>query len=240
MATTAQEIINAAAENIGVLGVGITLPGEETARFLASLNDMLDDWNAERTLAYVKQDESFTLPAAATSRTIGPTGQLVTVRPERIEWAYVRLDDTDYPIEIVTAHVWAQLPDKASTSATGQPGAVYYEATVPNGTLRFDRPADQDYEIHIGTWGAFTAFSAPGTSVDLPPGYKTALVMNLTVRMAPKYERSVPAEISALAINTKRKIMTVNAAPLTPAHSEAVFISGSCVRFGGNILNGGG
>ncbi|HEX6827292.1 MAG TPA: hypothetical protein VF077_13315 [Nitrospiraceae bacterium] len=234
MSITAQDIINETAESIGVLGIGNTLPAEETDRFLRSLNTMIDGWNAERLMVYQVQDEQFTLTANTESVTVGAGGVWSTTRPQRIEWAFLRTNGAEYWLEQKGATEWAM--DDSKTLAAGWPYAFYYEPSVPLGTLHFLGQSPSSIETHIGTWRQLTGFATSQTSVDMPPGYREALVTNLGVRMAPRYERPVPAEIGALAVASKRKLKVMNTQALTPQVSEAALLNGC--GSGMNILAG--
>ena len=89
MSTTAGDQIYAALRLIGQLAEGET-PSAETAQdALTALNQMLDSWSIERLSVYTTQDQEFTWPANTISRTLGPTGNFVGLRP-------VQLDDSTY------------------------------------------------------------------------------------------------------------------------------------------------
>jgi hypothetical protein len=90
MATyTAGDQINRALRLIGMLAEG-ELPSTETATdCLTALNQLIDSWNTERLSTFVTQDQVFTWPSGFISRTLGPSGDFVGLRP-------VLVDDATY------------------------------------------------------------------------------------------------------------------------------------------------
>jgi hypothetical protein len=192
---------------IGVLSKGETLSSSDAADGLEALNAMLDSWRNERMMAYAIKDESLTLVATQSSYTIGTGGDLSTTRPVRIEGAYVRSSDIDYPVEMLDAKQWAAIEDKTSTS--DWPDYAYYQPTMSTGTLYVYPVPTAGNTLHVLTWTPFTAFALADT-VTLPPGYEEAMATNLAPRLAPEYGVSVSAEVVAMARDSKANIKRVN------------------------------
>jgi hypothetical protein len=90
MATyTAGEQINRALRLLGVLAEGETPSAAASQDALMALNQMIDSWSTERLAVFCTQDQIFTWPAGLISRTLGPSGDFVGLRP-------VLLDDATY------------------------------------------------------------------------------------------------------------------------------------------------
>jgi len=83
--TTAGEQINGALRLLGVLAEGETPSAETSQDALSAMNQMIDSWNTERLAVYSTIDQVLTWPATQRSRTLGPTGDLVGVRPILVE-----------------------------------------------------------------------------------------------------------------------------------------------------------
>ena len=89
MPTTASEIINGSLRLIGMLAEGETPSAGTAADALTAMQQMIESWNTERLSIFSTQDQVFTWPAGAISRTLGPTGNFVGNRP-------IQLDDSTY------------------------------------------------------------------------------------------------------------------------------------------------
>jgi hypothetical protein len=89
MATTAGDQINRALRLLGVLAEGETPSSSTSQDGLTALNQMIDSWNTERLAVFSTQDQIFTWPAGQITRTLGPSGDFVGIRP-------IMLDDSTY------------------------------------------------------------------------------------------------------------------------------------------------
>jgi len=82
MATyTAGEQINRALRLLGVLAEGETPSADMSNDALTALDQMIDSWNTERLSVFATQDQMFTWPAGEITRTLGPSGNFVGLRP---------------------------------------------------------------------------------------------------------------------------------------------------------------
>jgi hypothetical protein len=205
---TASAIIRRALRLIGAIAASETPSAAEQADALEALNAMLDSWRASSLMAYALRDETLTLTGAA-SYTIGTGGNLNTVRPVRIDAAYQRISDIDYPLRLASAAAWADLAAKSTTGDVAD--WLYYEPSHPLGRL-YLYPVPSAGVLHLLTWVPLTAFAA-SDEVALPPGYQDALTYNLAVRLAPEYSRPVTAEVAAVARDAMGKIERVNFRP---------------------------
>lgn len=205
---TASDIIRRSLRLIGAIAGGETPSLTEQADALEALNAMLDSWRTESLAVYALRDETLTLTGAA-SYTIGTGGALNTTRPVKIESAYERVGDTDYPVKLASAAAWYQLAAKSTTSDVAE--WLYYEPSYPLGTL-YLYPKPTTGVLHLVTWVPFTALAA-ADSVALPPGYQDAITYHLALRLAPEYGRPVTPELAALARAAKDNIQRVNFRP---------------------------
>ena len=229
---TAQTIINRALRLIGKLAAGETAESEDTADALTALNAMLDAWRLERLMVYALQDQSLSMVATQQTYTIGPSGNLNTVRPVKIEQAFMRKSDTDTDVRILDDMEWFSIVDKTATSDI--PTKAYYNPTMTTGTLYVWPIPNAVNVMHLITWTPFTAFSAAADTVTLPPGYEKALAYNLAVEIAPEYETDAPASVIALAISSKASVKRVNSKPIK-AYTELPYLVGG---YRSNIITG--
>jgi len=203
---TASAIIRRAMRLICALAASETPAAAEQADALESLNAMLDAWRNESLSVYALRDETLTLTGAA-SYTIGTGGALNTTRPVKIEAAFQRVGDTDYPLRLASAIAWSELAEKSSTTSDVSDW-LYFETSYPLGKLWL-YPTPTAGVLHLTTWTPLAAFAA-ADEVALPPGYQDAITYHLAIRLAPEYGRPVTPEVAALAKDAKDGLRRVN------------------------------
>ena len=131
--STVQTIIDRACRLLGQLNSGESADAQESADSLIALNAMLGSWRNQELMCYAVQDESISLSSGNTNRTIGPSGNLVTTRPVRIEDAYIIYQNISTPIIILNEEEWASISDKTVTST--YPNRIYYKPEMPDGRI---------------------------------------------------------------------------------------------------------
>lgn len=194
---------------LGVLASGATPTSDEQADGLIALNAMVEAWRNDRLMAYALQEESLTLTASSTSRTIGPTGNLVTTRPVAIEGAWILESSVTYKVRMLsTREEYSSIPDKTTTS--DWPEVAYYEAAMSDGTLYYYPSPNASRTMKLLTRVPVTSFAATSTTVTLPPGWEDALAFNLAVRFAPALQVPASPEVRAIAIDTLAGIKRAN------------------------------
>lgn len=218
---TPENIIRRSMRLIGAIGSGEPMTADEATDGLDALNAMLDSWWNERLAVYVLQEQSFALTPALQTYTIGPSGAFVTSRPLKIETAYVRLNSVDYPITVVDYNRWASIMYKPQQ---GIPEYLYYEPTMVNGDINLWPIPSQAMTLFIATRQQIQSFPDISTTINMPPGYVDALSFNLAVRLAPEYERAVPADVAAMATSTLANIKRLNSTPPGIMRSDTVFL----------------
>lgn len=207
---TAQTIIDRALRLIGAIASGESPTATEGADGLTALNAMLDSWRNEKLTTYAISDLSLTMTGAA-SYTVGPSGDVNTTRPLKVESAYQTLNGIDYPVEVIEKDEWDSIPDKTTTGDLVE--SVHYSPTVTTGTLYAYPRASGTLHINVRT--PLDQFATVGTTVTLPPGYERALSFNLAIEIAPEYERQPSAAIIQMAKESKAAIKRTNSRPIT-------------------------
>lgn len=211
---TANTIIGLALKEIGVLGSGQAEDAAEFADALTRLNQMLDEWRTERLMVYQITDDRYTLVVDQSDYTIGESGSpdFSAVRPVKIVDAAIVDASVDpeqrYPVDVTHVGRWSErfiVPDYDF------PGELYYETSYPNGTIHLLHVPTTAYELELFTWQPFAAFASLSTTVVLPPGYESALMYNLAVRLAPSYERPVNRYTARMARESRSKLESLNA-----------------------------
>lgn len=220
MADTGRSLCEEAAQELSVTGSGTpVLPGYLATLFLARLNRIVNDWNAERAMIFATDFPTFTFVPGLNPHTIGPTGTwTVPQRPVVLEGATVVL--TPGPNQVNAPGI--NLHDQASgfplwnqsiampNIQTSYPTDGYYDATWPNGSFYLWPVPGTAYDCQIqvrsvlGSFGFDTVFS-------MPPGYKTALVLTLSESAAPMMGLpEAPPGTQKAAVAARARIMANN------------------------------
>lgn len=211
---TVQQAINRAFNKLGMYKTGESLPPEDNADAKICLQDMLAEWASNQLLIPFSTLESLPLVAGIASYTIGETAaDLDTVRPEQIDSAFIRVDNTDYDMDPIGELAYNAVFLK---STPGRPTHFFYNATVPNGTLKvWPTPAS------VAT--LYFPSNKPQTeptslTADLmadygyPRAYHNIIVYNLAIELAPEYGKTPADSVVVKAENGKRTLRGLNAA----------------------------
>ena len=199
--TIAQTIITDALKEIGVLSEGDTPTNDMLTDALRNLNRLLDILSNDASFDFSANEETINLTGQA-SFTIGPTGNIATSRPIKIESATAILSGITYPVEIVNTAGWDEIALK--TTAGSLPEKIWYEGTMSNGIVHVWPQAT--CTLNMRTTTVVTTFATISTVLSLPPGYEIYLVKALAVDIAPQYPAGV---LSQLTINSARNSLRV-------------------------------
>lgn len=200
--TTALGIIKSAMRKSGILVKSEDPSSDEADDALDMLNDLLASWSNDSMVVYARTLESFTLSAGVASYTIGSGGTFNTVRPIKIISAYVRSGGIDYPLEIESEENY----DAVSLKTTGSiPEFIIFSNAFPLATLTLYPLPATAYTLFLRTEKQLSSFTL-NQDVDLPPGWKRALIHNLAVELAPEYGQQISPEVYEIAKESKSEI----------------------------------
>ena len=207
---TAADLIRGSLRLIGQLAEGETPSNETYADSLEALNQMLDAWSTESIVVWAQQDQTFTWPANTATRTIGPTGDFVGVRPIQISDAtYFTVDEQTYPIAQINQEQYNALAVKGSTAS--YPIAMFASMTVPDVTLTVYPVPDQPVSMHIVSMQELDQPATLVTSLVIPPGYLRAFRFNLACELAAEFGKEPPQWVVKTATESKAAIERINA-----------------------------
>lgn len=229
---TVQKIVNRALRMIGQIGADEISTTTESNYVFDILNSMLGSWRNEQLMCYAMQDESIPVSSGNATRTIGPSGNLVSNRPVSIKEAYITYSNVDSPVKVLEYDQYAYIPDKASTSTF--PTRIYYKPEMPDGRIYLWPVPSASSVLHVLTETVVSSFASLTTTVALPPGWDDALAANLAVIIAPEFNRDIKPTVLAMARNAKRLIKRTNTRPIKSTN-ELVAISR---RKHSNIISG--
>jgi len=217
--TTATTLIGDAMKSLGVLAAGQSPSSSDLSDCLRRLNNMLASWSNSTLLVPFRTSISKTLTGAS-SYTIGSGGDIDTTRPTAISSAYTRLNGIDYPVRVSRDR--AEYDRICQKALIDWPGFLYYEPTVPLGTLYVWPVGDATYTLYLTVQGQLTAFPDATTDVDLAPGYDLMIHSNLALQIAPMYETQASSELTKTARDSMTQIKRINRQSPVMEYDQAI------------------
>jgi len=219
--STILDLITLALKKARVLGTGDILSDEDAQSSLDTLNLMLDSWSLDNLFVYVQELHPLTLTGAG-SYTVGPGGDLNIDRPNTLVSAFAQINGVSYPMEILNSG--EQYDNIRLKGLTQQwPACVWYQHTYPLGTLFF-------YPLGVSTCflrftTALQQFPSLTTQVDLPSGYKKAIVDAGAVELAQANNTEISPLVVQSAANAIARLKRLNSQPQTRTIDAAVMSS---------------
>lgn len=224
-ATTAGDLIRKALGKLLVIGTQDTLSSSEMDDGLDALNLMLDSWRLERLLLWAMKTDTHVLTGGQASYTIGPGGDINTLRPTQIQNAFVRSANVDYPVDVIGQ---VQFDAIAYKPTQGIPRKLFYNPIFPVGVINlYPVPISNAYTLHVNSYGEIESFSNIADVYSLAPGYARAVIFNLAVDLAPDFNKVPSAEVLRMAKQSKRFVQRANSPDVR------MFVDRSILRNGG-------
>jgi hypothetical protein len=187
------ELLYSALRLAGVLGqAGRTASATEMTDAFTALNNLVDNWNAEKLAVYAIEKKVVALTASTAEYTIGTGGAFAFPRPPKIEAAHciVGTPAIDQVIKVCSPAEWAAILIKGETTNLG-PRNLFYEATLPLGKVYFHPIPSATMGAALFVWSQLAAFASQAATVTLPTGYLDAVIYNLAVDLSltPRFVR---------------------------------------------------
>lgn len=206
---TAITIISRAMRLIGVLSDGDTPSASESSDGLEALNSMLGLWANERLMINATSLDSVVLTPGKAAYTIGPGGEIDTVRPTDVDpMSYVLWGNVSYPLVVLTAQEYNAICLKDLDGTI--PQAIWYLPTFPLGQITLYGVPSEAMTLKLWSWKPLSSFGALTTDVILPPGYEEALAFNLAVSIAPEYQVEAAPTVKQRAMMSKKLLKRTN------------------------------
>lgn len=195
---TALSLINGAAQEIGALASGESLPADDQAWVLLKLQRLIDTYNAKRTMIFNVGFTQFTLLANHSPHLIGPTGDFaVNQRPVEIPSIGLQLLSStplvEFPLTMRDQDWWANQAVKNLTSTL--PTDFYYSADWPNGSIYFWPIPTQVNKVLIQSRTVISEVATYASSFSMPPGYWNLIIYELAIEIAPSFVRPVGPDL---------------------------------------------
>lgn len=211
MATyTAGDQINRALRLLGILAEGETPSAAMSQDALTAFDQMVDSWNIERLSVFCTQDQVFTWPASQISRTLGPTGDFVGLRPVLMDDAtyFKAPNGVSYGIKFINQQQYDGIAVKNVTST--YPQVCWVNMGFPDITLTVYPMPTQELEWHFVSVQKLDQPAALDTELHFPPGYMRAFAYNLAMEIAPEYGVEPPPQVQRIAMTSKRNLKRIN------------------------------
>ena len=207
--TTAADQIYAALRLIGQLAEG-EQPSADTAQdALTALNQMIDSWNTERLSVFSTQDQVFTWPAGALSRTLGPSGDFVGNRPILVDDAtYFKYNNVSYGIKLINQQMYDGIAVKTVQST--YPQVMFVNMTYPDIEMFVYPVPNSTLEFHFISVQELTQPALLSTTLVFPPGYLRAFKYNLACEIANEFGVEPPQTVQRIAMTSKRNLKRIN------------------------------
>ena len=211
MATyTAGDQINRALRLLGILAEGETPSAAMSQDALTAFDQMVDSWNTERLSVFCTQDQVFTWPASQISRTLGPTGDFVGLRPVLMDDAtyFKAPNGVSYGIKFINQQQYDGIAVKNVTST--YPQVCWVNMGFPDITLTVYPMPTQELEWHFVSVQELDKPAALDTVLHFPPGYMRAFTYNLAMEIAPEYGIEPSPQVQRIAMTSKRNLKRIN------------------------------
>lgn len=223
------DVISLAMRTSGILGVGQTPLPQDLTDAQNMLTLMLQQWRQKRWLVFRLDNVLFPVNWGQQQYTIGPSGaspapEVVTAgnfRPANVQSCYLRQNvgsgpnsyPIDFPMRILPSR---QSYDQLSLKfLQSWPSAIYYDPTIPNGTLYiWPVPVQELFSLYIAYQQAIDMAAEDTGAVDLttlvPAETQMAIMYNLALALAVNYKMPPDPQLDAAAKSTLNTLRQVN------------------------------
>ena len=210
-----QQLLTNMVVDAGVAGIDEAIEQPILNRAFIQTNWMIAQWARKRNLVYRIQDYAF-MATGAMTYSVGNGGTVnINPRPDRLEYAFLRLNPTsptwvDIPLEIITSHEdYSRIAVKNIGTLSWR---IFYDPIWPVGLL-FPWPIPTSlYEIHVGFKVVLPRFQSLQQKINFPPEYEAALNWCGARRLRASYQMPSDPTIDSLARDALNTIRLANVA----------------------------
>lgn len=211
----------------GLLGVGQVALPQDTADAQTALLLMLQQWRQMRWVVFRLDNVLFPLTMGTGDYTIGPAANTPDIpvdgnfRPANIQSCFLRQElgsgpnsfPVDFPMRVLESR--QQYDQISLKSLQSWPATIYYDPTIPNGTLKvWPIPMQPLFSLYIAFQQAIDLAGESGAAVELdnylPPETQEAIVYNLAGRLCINYALPVNPALAAASRSTLMTVRTAN------------------------------
>jgi len=179
------------------------------------LNRLIGSLNCDRLFIYSLDVQQWPLTSGKTSYTIGqdPSGEQTAdwnaPRPQMITMANLVQTGGQArdPVSVLTPEEWS----KIRQPGVGGVRAIYNDRAAPLSRIYLLGAPGAGISLELYTWHSIPRASSLSDAVLLPEGYEDALVLNLSCRLAPQFQRRVDADVRDQARISLMRLESINA-----------------------------
>lgn len=186
---TSQDIINEAAELIGVVSPSGMVNNADAQSCLRTLNLMLSSWSADEVSARAYFTETFPILGGQREYQWGiGAPDFTTQRPDMVVTAglqYINYGNLIVPMEVIGSNQYQSFGDRLIV--TGPPNFAYVSYQMPYAIVDMYPIPDQGYNIIFTTIKDLAGMTSLNVPFSLDPIYYQPMVYNLAVAIAPKF-----------------------------------------------------
>jgi hypothetical protein len=207
---TAGDQINRAFRLLGILAEGETPSASMSQDALMAMQQMIESWNTERLSVFCTQDQVFTWPSGLLSRTLGPSGDFVGLRPVLFDDStyFKAPNGVSYGVKFINQQQYNGIAVKTVTST--YPQVIFVNMTYPNAEMFIYPRPTQDLEWHFVSVQELDNPAALATDLFFPPGYLRAFAYNLAMEIAPEFGVEPSPQVMRIAMTSKRDLKRIN------------------------------
>lgn len=212
-----------------VLSSGETPTAEETVDALATLNDILENWDTEPMSVWGRSNDVVATVAGQATYTVGPGGNFNIDRPQSVDGAFVTFQGADFGLQVVGQLEFNQVILKSQQSVI--PYWLLYITEFPLGLITLWPVPQQVISLTLTTPRLLTQIPTTSTAINYPPGALKALRYALALELATEFGAPVDQALVALGADAKADYKRANKQPVR-AQYDGAFIGG-----GGGAFN---
>lgn len=153
-------------------------------------------------------------------------GDFKIPRPLRITESFTRIttqaSGLDYPIEVISQERYVEIGFKGI--AAPWPIVLWYNPTMPLGTIYFYQNPSGGGELHLFTDHILASFGDLTTDVRMPQGYTRAIKRCLARELAPEYGVAWTQQQEKLAKEAYDYIKSLNSVPVPVAKYDGAIV----------------
>jgi hypothetical protein len=176
---TRDDIIKSALRKLKAIEQGQQPTADMTDGAAHALNSMVLSWHNEGIFLW-------TLTASTQSLIDGTASYSTTsVSTMGIETPYIRRDDLDFPMEVVTEEEYNKINNKAQE---GKPTKIYFKRALSTYTFYlWPTPENSTDMLHYTAIVRLQDFDTSADNPDFPVEWSNALIFGLAAVLAPEY-----------------------------------------------------
>lgn len=189
-----------------LMGIRDTTNATRMAEAVTALNNMLSSWDES---LLINTTESLTLTAGDAEYSIGDGGDFDTVRPIRIESAFIR-DSANYDYELDVYYSREEFNRLEEKNTDGRPSALLYELEYPLGKIYFDSEPESAETLYLTSKKPLQPYTALTDTILQPFEWEKAMIYNLAVDLAPEYNQQLLQTVIEQSMILKNQIFIRN------------------------------